>query len=106
MFEERCYGGVRRSRGGSECVQLRGLEERLIFGNSSREVSGTELHLFVLVHGFQACSDDMRLLRNVIMAHVDKACVLCSRINETDTQADLFVMGRKLANEVLTHIRQ
>ena len=40
------------------------------------------LHLFILVHGFQGSSFDMRTLKNVIAISLPEAIFLCSGANE------------------------
>ena len=57
------------------------------------------MHLFVLVHGFQGSSFDMRTLKNVIAISLPEAIFLCSTANEQDTDGDIMDMGYKLAQE-------
>lgn len=63
------------------------------------------LHVFVLVHGFQGHSCDMRLLKNhIALLHPDALC-LCSTANEEDTECDIGQMGVNLAEEVRAFLR-
>ena len=55
------------------------------------------MHLFVMVHGFQGSSFDMRTLKNVIAIAMPEAIFLCSTANEQDTDGDILEMGYKLA---------
>jgi pimeloyl-ACP methyl ester carboxylesterase len=57
-------------------------------------------HLFVLVHGYQGNSWDMRLLRNVLAVFHPEARFHCSTVNEGLTEGDIDAMGRRLADEV------
>ncbi|PHJ23597.1 serine esterase protein [Cystoisospora suis] len=63
------------------------------------------VHLFVLVHGFQGCSHDMRLLRNNISVFFPAATFLCSSANQDHTEGDIEMMGKRLADEVHSHIQ-
>ena len=58
------------------------------------------MHLFVLSHGFQGSSFDVRVLKNVISVAQPDALFLCAQANEHDTDEDIFQMGRRLAEEV------
>lgn len=50
------------------------------------------LHLFILVHGFQGNSYDMRLIKNNISL-INPSCVfLCSTSNQEDTECDIETM--------------
>eukprot|EP00929_Paragymnodinium_shiwhaense_P014137 TRINITY_DN122011_c0_g1_i1.p1 TRINITY_DN122011_c0_g1~~TRINITY_DN122011_c0_g1_i1.p1 ORF type:complete len:726 (+),score=160.57 TRINITY_DN122011_c0_g1_i1:277-2454(+) len=62
------------------------------------------VHLFVLVHGFQGNSFDMRLMKdNIALLHPD-AIFLCSTSNEENTEGDISDMGIRLAQEVVNYI--
>ena len=51
------------------------------------------VHLYVLCHGFQGNSFDMRLFKNnLALLHPD-ALYLCSKINEDFTDFDILEMG-------------
>ena len=63
-------------------------------------------HLFVMVHGFQGNSYDMRLLKNNISLLHPEALFLSSQTNETDTEGDITEMGVKLSNEIINYINQ
>jgi hypothetical protein len=60
------------------------------------------VHLFVLVHGFQGNSFDMRLMKNNIALLYPDAIFLCSNSNEDNTEGDFNEMGIRLAQEVVT----
>ena len=63
-------------------------------------------HLFVLVHGFQGSSIDMKLLKNSIATVHPEAIFLLSKKNENDTEGDIEEMGVRLAVEVEEFIEQ
>merc|ERR1719487_560222 len=62
-------------------------------------------HLFVLVHGFQGNSFDMRLMKNNIALQYPKAMFLMSNVNEENTEGDIMEMGQNLATELKGYIR-
>lgn len=62
------------------------------------------MHLFVLVHGFQGNSFDMRLMKNNIALLYPDAIFLCSNSNEANTEGDFSEMGIRLAQEVVNYI--
>merc|ERR1711977_235005 len=62
------------------------------------------VHLFVLVHGFQGNSFDMRLMKNNIALLFPDAIFLCSNSNEDNTEGDMTEMGIRLAQEVVNYI--
>ena len=64
------------------------------------------VHLFVLVHGFQGNSFDMRLLKNHFSLLHPEALFLCSNSNEETTEGDIGEMGVRLAQEVTAYITQ
>jgi hypothetical protein len=64
------------------------------------------MHLFVLVHGFQGSSYDLRLFKNIISIALPDALFLCSAANEANTDLDIFEMGMKLSEEVIAYIRE
>eukprot|EP00697_Spironema_sp_BW2_P008840 gnl/Spiro4/23563_TR11642_c0_g1_i1.p1 gnl/Spiro4/23563_TR11642_c0_g1~~gnl/Spiro4/23563_TR11642_c0_g1_i1.p1 ORF type:complete len:670 (-),score=217.60 gnl/Spiro4/23563_TR11642_c0_g1_i1:54-2063(-) len=79
-------------------------DETAVFNPRTR-MSGqgdfTGRHLFVLVHGFQGNSYDLRLMKNFILTINPDGVFLCSRANELDTvRQDLQSMGEKLAKEI------
>ena len=63
-------------------------------------------HLFVLVHGFQGNSFDMRLFKNLLNVRFSNAHFICSSSNEDNTEGDIADMGKNLANEVKKYIIQ
>lgn len=59
-------------------------------------------HLFVMCHGFQGSSFDMRTFKNIISLALPDAMFLCSTANEEGlTEGSIFEMGERLANEVI-----
>ena len=64
------------------------------------------MHLFVLCHGFQGSSFDVRVFKNVISIALPDALFLCSQANERDTDQDIFEMGKRLSEEVHQYIRE
>lgn len=60
----------------------------------------TGCHLVILVHGFQGCGDDMRILRDYLSLVCPQSFCICSRANELDTDCELERMGWRLAEEV------
>ena len=62
-------------------------------------------HLFILVHGFQASSADMRIFKKYFSLYDVNASFLCSKINENNTDRDIREMGEKLADEVKIYIK-
>ena len=64
------------------------------------------MHLFVLQHGFQGSSFDVRVFKNVISIALPDALFLCAQANEKDSDLDIFEMGKKLAEEVHQYIRE
>jgi triacylglycerol esterase/lipase EstA (alpha/beta hydrolase family) len=74
--------------------------------STENESQSLGLHLIVLVHGFQGNSYDMRLIKNIISL-VNPSCVfLSSTSNQDDTEGDFTEMGKKLANEVRSFIKE
>ena len=64
------------------------------------------LHLIVLVHGFEGNSNDMRILKNEIGLINPSIVFLPSSANQDDTGADIIQMGKKLATEVKSYIKE
>lgn len=59
------------------------------------------LHLFVLVHGFQATHIDMQEIKNHIAVVVPNSVFLCSESNEgSKTEGWIVSLGKNLAEEV------
>lgn len=68
------------------------------------EYSG--LHLFVMCHGLQGSSADMRSFKNIISIALPEAIFLCSEANEEDTECDIFLMGQRLADEIINFVKE
>jgi hypothetical protein len=62
------------------------------------------VHLFVLVHGFQGNSFDMRLFKNNLALVYPDAIFLMSNANEDNTDGDMNEMGIRLSQEVVNFI--
>lgn len=63
-------------------------------------------HLFVLVHGYQGNSWDMRMFRNHLLVKCPNDLFLMSESNENEgqTEGDITEMGQRLANEIVEFI--
>jgi hypothetical protein len=57
--------------------------------NKLSEFDYKGLHLFVMVHGFQGNSNDMRLLKNNIALLFPEVMFLLSSANEEHTEGDI-----------------
>ena len=55
------------------------------------------MHLFIMAHGFQGSSFDMRALKNVIAIALPEAIFLQSSSNEGNTEGDIGEMGYRLS---------
>ena len=66
----------------------------------------TGKHLFVLVHGYQGNSWDMRMFRNRLLVKCPDDVFLMSESNEapTATEGDIAKMGQRLAAEIVDAI--
>mmetsp|Transcript_152085 Transcript_152085/g.265118 ORF Transcript_152085/g.265118 Transcript_152085/m.265118 type:complete len:767 (-) Transcript_152085:174-2474(-) len=62
------------------------------------------VHLFVLVHGWQGNSFDMRLMKNNLALLFPDAIFLSSTCNEDNTEGDMNESGIRLAQEVVNYI--
>jgi len=62
------------------------------------------VHLFVLVHGYQGNSFDMRLFKDNIALLFPDAIFLCANSNEDNTDGCMNEMGIRLAQEVVNYI--
>eukprot|EP00947_MAST-08B_sp_MAST-8B-sp1_P004088 g4088.t1 len=80
-------------------------EVHVDFGGSAesktaRGGSGGDVHVVVLQHGFQGNVFDLRLFRNWMAFLMPTHKYLIAKANEHDTETDLKIMGRRLAQEV------
>ena len=77
---------------------------------ASKPLRGDEtdygVHLWVLVHGFQGNSQDMKMIKNNIALVFPEVMFLMSSSNEDHTEGDIGEMGVRLAQEVSNHIAQ
>ncbi len=62
------------------------------------------VHVIVLVHGFQGCSHDLKLLKNAISYMYPDTLILCASSNEEKTSGKIARMGIRLASEVKCYI--
>ena len=62
--------------------------------------------VFVLVHGFQGNSFDLRLVKNHICWLHPNYLFLCSAANENQTEGDIIDMGLRLASEVRNFVQE
>lgn len=65
----------------------------------------TKRVLFVLVHGFQGTTNDVRRIRNNLKQFYPSAFFLMSKTNE-DTLCDIGKMGERLAEEVKSFAKE
>jgi predicted alpha/beta hydrolase family esterase len=80
-------------------------EQMLAFDGKKQPRQLIGVHLFILCHGFQGNSGDMRLLKNNLSLTHPEAIFLSSQANEDLTEGDIFEMGERLANEVKQYIQ-
>lgn len=94
LFDQRCVGVAG--------MDVKGIPHPSVW--ESRVPSAPKqyrgVHLFVLCHGFQGNSFDMRLMKNNIALLYPDAIFLCSQSNEDNTEGDFQEMGIRLAQEV------
>lgn len=60
--------------------------------------------LVVLCHGFQGSSYDMYLIKRWIMRQIPDAYFLIAKSNEDNTEGDIRIMGKKVAEEIENYI--
>jgi Putative serine esterase (DUF676)/Protein FAM135 len=75
-----------------------------ILSRSQVELSYPGRHVFVLVHGYQGNSWDMRLFRNMLSMSFPHHVYLLSSCNQDDTECDIATLGQNLAEEVANFI--
>lgn len=98
LFDQRCAATASHPINGSAHPSL--WESRI--PSAPKHYRG--VHLFVLVHGFQGNSFDMRLMKNNIALLYPDAIFLCSQANEDNTEGDFNEMGIRLAQEVTNYV--
>lgn len=91
IFEE-CYLKVKVP---NKMISSFDLQNELSTNKISNMYKG--VHLFVMCHGFQGSSFDMRMFKNIISIGLPDAIFLCSAANEDDTEGNIFDMGYRLA---------
>lgn len=70
------------------------------------DASKGALHLVVFVHGYEGCSFDMKLMKNMFCFVAKSHLVFHSAIaNETDSSEDIGLQGKKLAAEIIDLIK-
>jgi hypothetical protein len=97
LFEE-CYVKDKKSFEQEEITKSKVEIKELIERNNK------ESHLIILVHGFQGNSEDLRLLRNNLLAIFPAAIFLSSTCNENESDMNIEDQGMKLANEITNYI--
>eukprot|EP00931_Biecheleriopsis_adriatica_P005121 TRINITY_DN106678_c0_g1_i1.p1 TRINITY_DN106678_c0_g1~~TRINITY_DN106678_c0_g1_i1.p1 ORF type:complete len:843 (+),score=175.66 TRINITY_DN106678_c0_g1_i1:79-2607(+) len=101
LFDQRCAG-----MGGTDPTAANGAPHPSLWEprvpSAPKQYRG--VHLFVLCHGFQGNSFDMRLMKNNIALLYPDAIFLCSQANEDNTEGDFNEMGIRLAQEVTNFI--
>ncbi|OMJ80857.1 hypothetical protein SteCoe_18808 [Stentor coeruleus] len=63
-------------------------------------------HLIVFVHGFQGNSFDVRLIRNQVALCRPDTILMCSHMNEGETEGNILQMGERLSEEVVQYINE
>ena len=63
-------------------------------------------HLIVFVHGFQGNSFDVRLIRNQVALCRPDTILMCSHMNEGETEGDISTMGQRLSDEIIQYIHE
>lgn len=107
IFEE-CYvkhKGLSKVANGFELEQDRELAEKIdptggigaedVEFQASPQYQG--LHLFIMQHGFQGSSFDMRTMKNAIAIALPEAIFLQATSNEGQTDGDIAEMGYRLS---------
>ena len=70
-----------------------------------RKVSKYEgCHLFVFSHGLRGEANQFRFFKNIIKIAVPNCRMLSCVSNEENSEADIFEMGKNLADEVLNYL--
>ena len=72
----------------------------------SQFIKPSKKHLIVLVHGFQACSFDMEIIKNCIAFLFPHCQVLLSTSNECRTEKSIEVLGERLAREIKDFVNE
>lgn len=75
------------------------------FGRDGRRRENSN-HLVVLVHGFQGSSSDMRIVKNMLYVNFSSNLYMCSTVNENDTESSVFILGKRLADEVHGYLKE
>lgn len=65
-----------------------------------------DLHVIVLVHGFQGNSNDLKILKDYISLVYPKCFFLESNLNESKTDGDIKEMGFRLAKELISYLSE
>jgi hypothetical protein len=99
MFEQRYHP---RQSAGHDSEATAGVKEEDLIPSAPKHYRG--VHLFVLVHGWQGNSFDMRLMKNNLALLFPDAIFLCATSNEDNTEGDMNESGIRLAQEVVNYI--
>lgn len=105
LFFEDCFvRGTGKTRFVSKLELLKDSDLRVKTDPSHGVTNYKGFHLFVLCHGFHGNSFDVRSFKNAIHVAMPDALILCSEANEANSDQDLDILGRKLADEMLKFI--
>lgn len=101
------YDDVVRIPKNSKAVNQFAVSE-LITENEVQESVAPEIkpegsHLVVLCHGLQGNHTDMLQIMEKFRQYDQSTIFLTSKANENDHQGELYLMGRRLAEEILEH---
>ena len=71
-----------------------------------KENNSKNIHLIILVHGYQGSDFDLRLYKNYISKLFPHSIFLLSNSNKENKEASILKMGENLAKEVITYINK
>ncbi|OMJ71010.1 hypothetical protein SteCoe_30882 [Stentor coeruleus] len=63
-------------------------------------------HLVVLVHGFQGSSSDLRIIKNMLCVSFPNNLYLCASSNDKDSESSIYVLGKRLADEIRDYLKE
>ncbi len=89
-----------------DSFEFRRVESNTYESDEKRQILTLTLHLVVLVHGFQGNSYDMKLIKNNLGLVNSSLVFLSSNANQDDTECDFEEMGKRLANEVRSYLKE
>lgn len=81
------------------------IREDFIFDDKKEKPQETRtVKVCVMVHGLEACSEDLRNMRSLARFYCTDVLFMLSEDNEENTNDSIENMGKKLANEVSTYL--